>query len=161
MSQKPKVPAASTATSSAYGPSQLLRQGGVSARPARATTVTTVATLRYEPSCPTLASAPASAASSSTASDHQKAASAAADTSVSTVAVPRRGARQAARWNAAAPHATTGAARHSESHVQPANCSADTTASVTTGAVSAPHAGSRSHASFCTSLMAVGAVRGP
>ena len=53
--------------------------------------------------------------------------------SVSIVAAAWRRLAQAARWNGQAPHVTTGAARVSESHCQPSNCSAGTMASAMTG----------------------------
>ncbi len=49
----------------------------------------------------------------------------------------------AARWNGQAPHTTTGAARVSESHCQPSNCSAGTIAIAMTGTVSSAETSSR------------------
>ena len=51
-------------------------------------------------------------------SDQPKAASVPRETSVSIVAAPCRRFVQAARWNGAPPHTTTGVARASESHCQ-------------------------------------------
>ncbi len=60
------------------------------------------------------------------------------------VAVRSRRFFHAARWNGSPPHSTTGVARASETHIQPANRSGGTIASTTTGTVSSALSTSRS-----------------
>ena len=68
-------------------------------------------------------------------SDHPKAANTPSEMRVSMVAAPWRRFVHAARWNGAAPHTTTGAARVSDSHCQCSNWSAGIIAMATTGTV--------------------------
>jgi hypothetical protein len=76
-------------------------------------------------------------------SDQPKAARVPSETRVSIVAAPCRRFVQAARWNGAPPHTTTGAASVRDSHCQKSNCSAGTIAIATTGTLSAVETSSR------------------